>query len=59
MYYALAIGSSLAVAVLVWRFFVVPLGREMHERELEVVRRKLERLQARRSQEPDTADDGN
>jgi hypothetical protein len=48
MSYVLAIGSMLAVAGAIWYFFMVPLGRERHERKLELVRRKLERLEARR-----------
>jgi hypothetical protein len=33
---------------------MAPLGRERHERELEMIRRKLERREARRSEEDQT-----
>jgi len=46
--YALALGLFLGLAALVWYFFMLPLGRERHERELELIRRKLERREAER-----------
>lgn len=46
MYYALGIVLLLGIAALIWYFFMVPLGRERYERELELVRRKLERRAA-------------
>lgn len=46
MYYVLGIVSLLGIAALIWYFFMVPLGRERYERELELVRRKLERRAA-------------
>jgi hypothetical protein len=48
MIYALSLGAILAVAIVIWYFFMLPLGRERHERELELVRRKLQRLEAER-----------
>lgn len=46
MQYVLVIVSLLGVAAIIWYFFMVPLGRERHERELELIRRKLERRAA-------------
>lgn len=48
MIYLLALGLLLGLAALVWYFFMAPLGRERHERELEMIRRKLERREAAR-----------
>jgi hypothetical protein len=48
MMYGLALGLFLGLAALVWYFFMLPLGRERHERELELIRRKLERRAAAR-----------
>jgi len=48
MMYALALGLFLGIAALIWYFFMAPLGRERHERELEMIRRKLARLEAAR-----------
>lgn len=47
MQYILVIVSVLGIAAVIWYFFMVPLGRERHERELELIRRKLERHAAR------------
>ncbi|MCI0517423.1 MAG: DUF5305 domain-containing protein [Woeseiaceae bacterium] len=43
MQYVLVIVSLLGVAAIIWYFFMLPLGSERHERELELIRRKLER----------------
>jgi hypothetical protein len=48
MIYALALGLFLGLGALIWYFFMLPLGRERHERELELIRRKLERREAER-----------
>ncbi len=48
MQYVLAIGCLAGLAALIWYFFMLPLGRERHERELELIRRKLQRREAER-----------
>jgi hypothetical protein len=48
MIYAISIGALLAMAVAIWYFFMLPLGKERHERELELVRRKLRQREAAR-----------
>jgi hypothetical protein len=48
MIYALSLGGIALIAAIVWYFFMVPLGKERHERELELIRRKLEKLEAQR-----------
>ena len=48
MIYLLTLGLLLGLAALIWYFFMAPLGRERHERELEIIRRKLERREAAR-----------
>ena len=48
MIYLLVLGLLLSISAIVWFFFMAPLGRERHERELEMIRRKLERLDAQR-----------
>jgi hypothetical protein len=52
--YILAFGLIIALGAIVWFFFMAPLGRERHERELEMIRRKLERREARRNEEDQT-----
>jgi hypothetical protein len=52
--YILAFGLIIALSAIVWFFFMAPLGREQHERELEMIRRKLERREARRNEEKNT-----
>ena len=45
--YSLAFVSVVAVIALVWYFFIVPLGRQDHERRLEMIRRKIEKREGR------------
>jgi hypothetical protein len=47
MIYALSLGAIALLAAIIWYFFMVPLGKERHERELELIRRKLEKREAR------------
>jgi len=48
--YALSLGVAIVLIVVVWVFFVAPLGKQYHERQLEMIRRKLE-LRERRQRE--------
>jgi hypothetical protein len=48
MIYALSLGGIALIAALIWYFFMVPLGKERHERELQLIRRKLEKREAQR-----------
>ena len=41
----LVIGLAIAVVVLVWFFFMAPLEKQMHERRLEMIQRKIEKRQ--------------
>jgi len=58
MAYALALGLLVAISLIVWFFFMAPLGRERHARELEMIRRKLERLEAGRQSADDSSERG-
>lgn len=53
MIYVLAFALAATIAAVIWYFFMVPLGKERHERELELIRRKLARLEAQRAQAAD------
>lgn len=46
--YALAFVSVAVLVTVVWFFFIRPLGREDHERRLEMIRRKIEARERRR-----------
>ena len=48
MTYVLSLGGIALIAAIIWYFFMVPLGKERHERELELIRRKLEKREAQR-----------
>ncbi|MEQ9564202.1 MAG: hypothetical protein RLN69_16900 [Woeseiaceae bacterium] len=48
MIYVLSLGGIAVIAAIIWYFFMVPLGKERHERELELIRRKLEKREAQR-----------
>ena len=41
----IVIGVAAAVIALVWFFFMAPLEKEMHERRMEMIRRKIEKRQ--------------
>ena len=41
----LVIGLAIAVVALVWFFFMAPLEKQMHERRLEMIQRKIEKRQ--------------
>lgn len=57
MVYVLSLGVIAAVAVAIWYFFMVPLGKERHERELELIRRKLAKREANRDAGDSTSSD--
>ena len=46
--YVLAFGAIGVVCAVIWYFFMVPLGKERHERELQLIRRKLAQREAHR-----------
>lgn len=46
--YVLALGAIGVVCAVIWYFFMVPLGKERHERELQLIRRKLAQREAGR-----------
>ena len=53
--YALAFVTVAVLVAIVWIFFVAPLGRQHHERQLEMIRKKIE--QRERSQSESEASD--
>lgn len=53
--YALAFAAVTVLVALVWIFFIMPLGRQHHERQLEMIRRKIEARERRRESD-DTID---
>lgn len=57
MIYVLSLGVIAAVASAIWYFFMVPLGKERHERELELIRRKLAKREANRDAGDNTSSD--
>jgi hypothetical protein len=57
MIYALSLGVMAVVAIVIWYFFMLPLGKERHERELELIRRKLAKREENRDSGTDTFSD--
>lgn len=53
MMYVIAFGALAVFVAIVWIFFVAPLGNQMHERKLEMIRRKLEQKQRDRTPSQD------
>lgn len=48
MIYALSLGVIVLISAAIWYFLMLPLGKERHERELELIRRKLAKREANR-----------
>jgi hypothetical protein len=43
VFWLLLIGFVAAVIAIVWFFFMAPLEKEMHERRMELIRKKIEK----------------
>ena len=48
--YALAFVTVSVLIAIVWIFFVAPLGRQYHERQLEMIRKKIDQRERRQSE---------
>jgi lipopolysaccharide export LptBFGC system permease protein LptF len=59
MVYVLALGLLFTIAVVIWYFFMAPLGGQRYERELEMIRRKLARRESQQGSQSAFTDTDN
>lgn len=52
------LGLAIAVVALVWFFFMAPLEKQMHERRLEMIRKKIEKRQQALGEQSDEEESG-
>ena len=58
MFWILLIGFVAAVVAFVWYFFMAPLEKEMHERRMEMIRKKIEKREQARRENPERENEG-
>lgn len=54
--WVLIIVSAAVLAGLVWHFFMAPLEKQMHDRKLEMIRRKIEKREQANKERADNGE---
>ena len=49
--WVIIIGLAVALIAIVWFFFMAPLEKQMHERQMEMIRKKLEKREQNQNNE--------